>query len=387
MTEQTSVSTPQVAEDVLLARAYLSRVAEPPAVALAGLVAEVGPVEAAQRVQDGWVSEAVAGETGARRVVQRAAADLDAAAAAGARLITPEHAEWPQWPFAAFSLTGQRELAPPLALWVRGPGLLAGLCEQAVAVVGARAATSYGAHVAGDFSAGLADRGFTVVSGAAIGIDGAAHRGALAVEGPTVAVLACGVDRAYPASHQMLLERIAMSGLVVSEYPPGSVPGRHRFLVRNRLIAGMAAGTVVVEAGLRSGAQRTAADASALGRLVMAVPGPVTSGLSAGCHRLVREGAILVTRTEEVLEVVGRLGLDLADPLGSSVARPTDGLDPVAAVVHDALPARAHRDTRWLAMEAGVPIGAVRVALVDLERRGLVEHCDGRWRRPRGEQL
>ena len=387
MTEQMSASAPQVAEDVLLARAYLSRVAEAPAVALAGFVAEVGPVEAAQRVQDGRVSEAVAGETGARRVVRRAAADLDAAAAAGARLITPEHAEWPQWPFAAFSLTGQRELAPPLALWVRGPGLLAGLCEQAVAVVGARAATSYGAHVAGDFSAGLADRGFTVVSGAAIGIDGAAHRGALAVEGPTVAVLACGVDRAYPAAHQMLLERIATSGLVVSEYPPGSVPGRHRFLVRNRLIAGMAAGTVVVEAGLRSGAQRTAADASALGRLVMAVPGPVTSGLSAGCHRLVREGALLVTRTEEVLEVVGRLGLDLADPLGSSVARPTDGLDPVAAVVHDALPARAHRDTRWLAMEAGVPIGAVRVALVDLERRGLVEHCDGRWRRPRGEQL
>jgi DNA processing protein len=387
MTEQMSASTPPVAEDVLLARAYLSRVAEPPAVALAGLVAEIGPVEAAQRVQDGRVSDAVAGETGARRVVRRAAADLDAAAAAGARLITPEHAEWPQWPFAAFSLTGQSELAPPLALWVRGPGLLAGLCEQAVAVVGARAATSYGAHVAGDFSGGLADRGFTVVSGAAIGIDGAAHRGALAVEGPTVAVLACGVDRAYPASHQMLLERIATSGLVVSEYPPGSVPGRHRFLVRNRLIAGMAAGTVVVEAGLRSGAQRTAADASALGRLVMAVPGPVTSGLSAGCHRLVREGALLVTRTEEVLEAVGRLGLDLADPLGSSVARPTDGLDPVAAVVHDALPARAHRDTRWLAMEAGVPIGAVRVALVDLERRGLVEHCDGRWRRPRGEQL
>jgi DNA processing protein len=387
MTEQVSASTPQVREDVLLARAYLSRVAEPPATSLAGLVAEVGPVEAAQRVQHGRVSEAVAGETGARRVVRRAAADLDAAAAAGARLITPEHAEWPQWPFAAFSIAGQRELAPPLALWVRGPGLLAGLCEQAVAVVGARAATSYGAHVAGDFSAGLADRGFTVVSGAAIGIDGAAHRGALAVEGPTVAVLACGVDRAYPAAHQMLLERIVTSGLVVSEYPPGSVPGRHRFLVRNRLIAGMAAGTVVVEAGLRSGAQRTAADASALGRLVMAVPGPVTSGLSAGCHRLVREGALLVTRTEEVLEAVGRLGLDLADPLGSSVARPTDGLDPVAAVVHDALPVRAHRDARWLAMEAGVPIGAVRVALVDLERRGLVEHCEGRWRRPRGEQL
>ncbi len=152
-----------------------------------------------------------------------------------------------------------------------------------------------------------------MVSGAAIGVDGAAHRGALAVDGPTVAVLACGVDRAYPGTHAALLGRIANSGLVVSEYPPGCVPARHRFLVRNRLIAGMAAGTVVVEAGLRSGAQRTAADALALGRLVMAVPGPVTSGLSAGCHRLIRGGALLVTRAEEVLEAVGRIGLDLAD--------------------------------------------------------------------------
>ncbi|NMH78445.1 DNA-processing protein DprA [Pseudonocardia xinjiangensis] len=386
MSEQSPTGVPPVAQDVLLARAYLSRVAEPPAPALARLVAEIGPVEAARRVHEGRVSEPVAGETSARRAVRRAEADLAAAAAAGARLLTPEHAEWPHWPFAAFEVSGRRELAPPLALWVRGPGRLAALCEQSVAVVGARAATGYGSHVAGDVSAGLADRGFTVVSGAAIGIDGAAHRGALGVEGPTVAVLACGVDRAYPAAHQMLLERIAGSGLVVSEYPPGSVPGRHRFLVRNRLIAGMAAGTLVVEAGLRSGAQRTAADATALGRLVMAVPGAVTSGLSAGCHRLIREGALLVTRTEEVLEAVGRLGLDLAETPGSGIERPTDGLDPVAAVVHDALPARAHRETRWLAMEAGVPIGAVRVALVDLERRGLVEHCDGRWRRPRGDE-
>jgi DNA processing protein len=370
-----------VAEEVLLARAYLSRVAEPPAPALVQLVAEVGPVVAAERVRSGRVTEPVAGETGARRGVDRVRADLAAAAAAGARLLTPEHEEWPAWPFAAFAITGLRELAPPVALWVRGPGRLAEMCEQAVALVGARAATGYGNHVAGELGAGLADRAFTVVSGAAIGIDGAAHRGALGTDGPTIAVLACGVDRAYPAAHQVLLERIATSGVVVSEYPPGCVPGRHRFLVRNRLIAGMAAGTVVVEAGLRSGAQRTAADAGALGRLVMAVPGPVTSGLSAGCHRLIRDGALLVTRTEEVLEAVGRLGLDLAEPPGSGIDRPTDGLDPVAGLVHDALPARAPRETRWLAMEAGVPIGAVRVALVALERRGLVEHRDGRWLR------
>jgi DNA processing protein len=368
-------------EQVLLARAYLSRVAEPPAPALAELVAQVGPVEAAARVLDGRVDEQVATETNVRRAVHRPAADLEAAAAAGARLVTPEHPEWPAEAFAAFGAAGSAQLAPPVALWVRGPGRLDELCGHAVAVVGARAATSYGAHVAAELGSGLADRGCTVVSGAAIGIDGAAHRGALGVEGATVAVLACGVDRVYPASHELLLERIAASGLVVSEYPPGGVPGRHRFLVRNRLIAGLAAGTVVVEAGLRSGAQRTASDALSLGRQVMAVPGPVTSAMSVGCHRLVRDGALLVTRSDEVLEAVAPIGEHLAGPPDPGTGRPTDGLGTPAALVHDALPARAARDTRWLALESGVPLGAVRAALVALERRGLVEHCEGRWRR------
>jgi len=367
--------------DVLLARAYLSRVAEPPAAALARFVAELGPVEAANRVARGAVPEPVARETSARRTVDRAAADLDAAWACGARLLTPEHEQWPHWAFAAFAASGRDELAPPVALWVRGPGVLADMCDRSVAVVGARAATGYGTHMAGELARGAADRGFTVVSGAAIGIDGAAHRGALAVDGPTVAVLACGPERAYPVAHEVLLERIAGHGLVVSEYPPGSVPGRHRFLVRNRLIAGMAGGTVVVEAGLRSGAQRTASDARALGRPLMAVPGAATSGLSAGCHRLIRDGAQLVTRVEEVLEAAGRIGVDLADEPAPGPARPTDGLPATAAAVHDALPARAPRETGWISREAAVPIGAVRAAMVDLERRGLVEHCDGRWRR------
>jgi DNA processing protein len=379
--EHPAPSTSGVPPEVLLARAYLSRVAEPPAPALAGLVAEIGAVEAAARVLDGRVDEQVAAETRVRRAVHRPGADLDAAAAAGVSLLTPEHPEWPTEAFAAYGPSGSPQLAPPLALWVRGPARLDELCGFAVAVVGARAATSYGAHVAAELGSGLADRGCTVVSGAAIGIDGAAHRGALGVDGPTVAVLACGADRAYPASHQLLLERIAASGLVVSEYPPGGVPGRHRFLVRNRLIAGLAAGTVVVEAGLRSGAQRTASDALSLGRPVMAVPGPVTSAMSVGCHQLVRDGALLVTRSDEVLEEVAPIGRHLAEPPRSEAARPTDGLTTVAALVHDALPARTARDTRWLALESGVPIGAVRVALVALERRGLVEHREGRWRR------
>jgi DNA processing protein len=426
-------------EEVLLARAYLSRAAEPPAPALAWLAATVGPVEAAARVRAGAVPEEVARETSARRHVERAAEDLAAAAACGARILTPEHSAWPHWAFtalenAAFGRAGadalsdgeipasalvafldtvgpadpdqvgrrgggasgrsllvradvlpaRSDLAPPLALWVRGPGDAAELCDQSAAIVGARAATGYGLHIAGELGAGLAAADFTVVSGAAIGIDGAAHRGALAAGGPSIAVLACSVERSYPAAHEALLGRIAATGLVVSEYPPGSVPARHRFLVRNRLIAALGGGTVVVEAALRSGAQRTAADARALGRPVMAVPGAVTSGPSAGCHRLIREGAVLVTRVEEVLEEVGRIGVHLAEEPTRSGGRPTDGLSPTAARVHDALPARSARGVAWLAMEAGLPPAAVRTALVELTSRGLVEHGGGRWQRTSG---
>lgn len=364
---------------ILRARAYLSRVAEPPAPGLAALVAEVGPVRAAELVRRGAVPERVAVETAARRATDRVDADLAAAAAAGVRLLVPEHRDWPAATLADLAACGVAELAPPVALWVRGPGRLAELCGRAVGVVGARAATGYGMHVAGELGSGLADHGHTVVSGAAVGIDGAAHRGALAVDGPTVAVLACGAERAYPLAHQSLLDRIARTGLVVSEYPPGSVPARHRFLVRNRLIAGLGAGTVIVEAGLRSGSTRTASDAGTLGRPVLAVPGPVTSGTSAGCHRLLREGAVLVTRVEEVLEELAPIGAHLAAQPPSTARRATDPLDPVGRLVHDALPAREARDIGWLAEEAGVPVGAVRVALVELERRGLADHHAGRW--------
>lgn len=367
------------------ARAYLNRVAEPPAAALCELVELLGPVRAARRVAAAEVPDAVAAETAARRDDDRTEADLSTAAALGARLVVPEDDEWPEWSFACFDTPSARDderLRAPLALWVRGPLRLDPVQQHGTAaVVGARAATSYGEHVAAEFGYRLADRGVTVISGAAYGIDGAAHRGALAAEGISVAVQACGLDRVYPAGHVGLVDRIVGRGAVVSEYPPGTRPAKHRFIVRNRLIAALSAGTVVVEAGRRSGARSTAASASALGRIVMAVPGPVTSALSVGCHVLLREtDALLVTRAEEVVEAIGRIGTDLAPPLPAA-PRPTDGLTTELLAVYEALPARAPRHAEQLVRESGVTLQRVRAALPLLELRGLVSCNPDGWRR------
>ncbi|GDY30607.1 DNA-processing protein DprA [Gandjariella thermophila] len=369
-----------------VARAYLLRVAEPPAPALVDFVAEVGPVRAADLVREGRVPGPVADETSARRHLDLGRADLDEAAAVGARLVTPEDEEWPSWPFTALSVAAARGLrggVPPLALWVRGAGGLGEMAERAVAVVGSRAASGYGQHVATEFGHGLASAGVTVVSGAAYGVDGAAHRGAVAAEGPTVAVLACGVDIAYPAGHSTLLGRIAEHGAVVSEYPPGTTPARYRFLVRNRLIAALGGGTVVVEAGARSGARSTAAVSRALGRVLMAVPGPITSATSVGCHELLRSGeAVAVSTVEEIIESTGRLGADLVD-LGAAETRATDGLDGDAARVYDALSTRSGRSPERIAVEAGVPLPRVRALLPTLELGGLAVRCTTGWRRAR----
>ena len=222
---------------------------------------------------------------------------LQQAARVSAQLVLPDDAHW---------LVGVDDLGlhAPLALWWRGiPAALAAL-PNSIALVGARAATSYGEHVAMEASAGLVDRGFAIVSGAAYGIDGMAHRSALASQGLTVAFLAGGVDRFYPSGHDALLTRIAEAGAVVSELPCGAAPTKWRFLQRNRLIAASSAATVVLEAGWRSGSLNTAGHAAALGRPLGAVPGPVTSPTSAGCHRLIREcGAIVVTSADEAAEL------------------------------------------------------------------------------------
>lgn len=370
---------------ILRARAYLTRVAEPPAGPVVRFVDRVGAVEAARRIRAGeGLPDDLDAATAARRGTDRAEADLAALAARGGRLLVPEGPDWPAAAFAFPPSAAQAlpDLVPPLALWARGPASLADAGRRWVSVVGARAATDYGLWVAGDWSASFADAGVPVVSGAALGIDGAAHRGTLAAGGTTVAVLACGIDRPYPAAHTRLLEHVGERGLVVSEYPPGTVPARHRFLVRNRLVAALGGGTLVVEAGARSGAARTALVARLLARAVMVVPGPVTSALSVGCHVLAREpGTVLVGRAADVVEAVGAMGElapDLARPL-----RPTDGLSEAALRVHGETSLHAARGAGRLAHDAGVDPGRVAALLAELEDAGLVEQAGDRWcRRP-----
>ncbi|MFD4192569.1 DNA-processing protein DprA [Amycolatopsis thermoflava] len=381
-------TTPEPVSDKLdaerLARSYLVRVAEPPAPAVVDFVAQHGPVAAAEAIRAGDCPNRVRDETEARRTHDHAQRDLDEGARLGMRLLIPEDDEWPGWPLLSLQLAASRGVqgvAPPLALWVRGQVRFDEATEQAVAIVGARAATGYGEHVAGDFAAALAGQGISVFSGAAYGVDGAAHRGTLFVGGTTVALLGCGLDAGYPAGHVVLLDKIAEhGGLVVSEYPPGTPPARHRFLVRNRLIAALSEGTIVVEAGRRSGARNTATTAGALGKVVMAVPGPVTSALSIGCHELIREsGATLVASVDDVIETVGRPGTPRPEKVRSK--RPTDGLGPDALRVHEALDRREGKSAEQIATEAGVPVARVRALLPALELDEFAVRCESGWRR------
>ncbi|MBX3094411.1 MAG: DNA-processing protein DprA [Cryobacterium sp.] len=218
---------------------------------------------------------------------------LEATQRHGMTIIGPHDSHWP-WRIDAL------KDVTPFVLWAKGDTALL-TADKVTAIVGARAATGYGEHVTMNLAGGLVDQGHVVVSGAAYGIDGMAHRATLAAHGSTVAVMAGGLDRPYPSGHEALYARIVESGLAVSELPPGTAPTKHRFIQRNRIIAAMADVTVVPEAGWRSGSLNTATHAIGLGRPVGAVPGPVTSAASSGTHRLVREhGAALVTNSAEV---------------------------------------------------------------------------------------
>jgi DNA processing protein len=361
-----------------LARAGLSRVVEPGDLAalkaFAGLEAlEIW--ESLQRKASGmerWITRLAEAEP------ER---DLERAAAAGARFVIPGDDEWPEQ-VEVLADAGQltRRAGVPFGLWVRGPANLRQVLARSVAVVGARACSSYGEHVAAELSAGLAENGITVVSGGAYGIDAAAHRGALSGSGVTVAVLACGVDVSYPKTNSALFSRIVADGLVVSELPPGCSPTRLRFLARNRLIAASTLGTVVIEAAVRSGALNSAGWAEQCGRAVLAVPGPITSRMSEGAHLLVRErDAVLVTNVAEIVEAISPLGTHTT-PYPQAPQNPIDHLDHDLRRTLDAVPLVRSVPAARIATTAGLDLETTQECLETLAELSLVQYDDSGWR-------
>lgn len=408
------MTTPEVRS----ARAAWSRIAEPGDSTAGALLRAVGPVDALRWLESlvtpgadagpgAWVPSpatvrrGVAGlcdvlgvdDPGVRRRLASAVArwlpragrvdpahDLANLERLGGRVVVPGDAEWP----AQMDDLGDEA---PVCLWVRGTARVDEVLERSVAVVGARASTGYGERLAAEIAAGLAESGRATVSGGAYGIDAAVHRASVAVDGVTVAFLAGGVDRLYPAGNTELLRAVGeRGGLLLSEVPPGAVPSRVRFLRRNRLIAAAGRATVVVEAAWRSGSLVTARLAAGLGRPVGAVPGPVTSVASAGCHRLMREGvAVCVTDAAEVLELVGAAGEGVADlariesARDLRSAREQDGLDVGARATFDALRPRRPGTVEELARSSGLAPHEVMAALGVLELRGSASRSGGGW--------
>lgn len=351
-------------------------------------------------------------------------AGIATAETVGARFIIPGDKDWPlqlddlgelrpigiwaigRWPPGQTTMVNQAAIADPTVMTDRIVITDSTTMADMVSVVGARACTGYGSYNAGMIASDLASAGLTVVSGAALGIDAAAHRGALAVGRPTVAVLACGIDRVYPRVHETLLRAIAECGAVFSELPPGASPTRFRFLHRNRIIAALGIGTLVVEAARRSGSLVTARLAAELGRVVMAVPGPVTSDQSTGTHELIRDGATLVTGAMEVREACA--SLTVASLIAHKSARETvrstmrsganrtvaeaptrtesssrsEPVDPVEELVAEALPsarAPAGADVLTVARTAGLPPDVVFAALGRLAAVGRAVRAGGGW--------
>lgn len=362
------------------ARMALNCVVEPGEPALAGLLADFTPGELWKLVSTGSGLDGVVGAWRRRAATLGLRQVEGLARRHGLRFVVPEDPEWPEQLAVLDTCEPvQRLRGAPVGLWVAGARHLGESLLRSVSVVGSRASTAYGDRVASDWAAELASGGTTVLSGGAYGIDAAAHRGALAEDGCTVAVLANGLDELYPRAHVGLLGSVRETGVLVSEYPPGEHPTRLRFLARNRLVAALTQATVIVEAAARSGARNTATWAGVCGRPVAAVPGPVWSAQSYTPHRLVREGeAVLVASVAQLLELVG--------PLGEGDERPPqprllDALTPDELAVYEALPARGPRDTGALALRAGVTIPQALAALGSLVQAGFVTaSADGRWK-------
>jgi DNA processing protein len=278
-----------------LARAQLFAAIEGGSVPWYEEISKFGAIEVRDRLVAGEYS--AASKIRERLIQSSGEKVLAEIAKAGAFILTPEDVDWP------ISLNDLA--APPIALLIKGQREYLPDLVNSISIVGTRNPTQYGVRIAGDFGVGVADHEWAVVSGGAIGIDAAAHKGCLVGEGVTVAVLGGGFNRNYPAVHEKLFAEISESGLLISEVMPDVPAIPHRFLTRNRLIAALSKSTVVVEAAFRSGSLRTARDAAEIFRPVMAVPGPINSPTSEGCHRLIAERvAELVSSISEVMELV-----------------------------------------------------------------------------------
>ncbi|MGF3055455.1 DNA-processing protein DprA [Microbacterium sp. YY-01] len=292
----------------------------------------------------------------------------DAVAAANRLKVGVLFPDDPLWPKALDDLGNHA----PHMLWLRGNREVL-TAQTSIAIVGARAATRYGEHAAAEIAGDLASSGITVVSGGAYGIDGVAHRATLGVDGQTVAFLAGGVDRLYPAGHSQLLERIAATGVLVSEVPCGTAPTKWRFLARNRLIGAASNATVVIEAGQRSGSLNTAGHAATLGRPLGAVPGPITSAASAGCHRLLREyDAACIRHAADARELLG---------LSEASGPITTLTDKDVLRLTDALSSRSPRTTEDLARRSGLAVARIQTLLGLLLMQGVVAESHNGWRR------
>jgi len=367
-------------DDERLTRVALSALGEPGDPRLLDAVTRLGPVAVHDLLLSGNTIEELQTDPEARRSAADPERTLAHAADRGLRYVIPGDPEWPvQLDDLATAAPLQSRGGVPIGLWVRGSKRLDQVAGS-VAVVGSRSCTTYGADVAAEIAATLSASGHCVVSGAAYGIDQAGHRGALAGGGGTIAVLACGADRVYPVAHQQLVDHIGTHGAVVSEALPGWSPTQVRFLARNRLIAALTVGTVVVEAAARSGALNTANWATRLNRPVLGVPGPVTSAASEGVHHLIRsQAAVLVTSGADVLEVVGAAGEHLvAEPRGPVRAR--DRLTMRQRQVLDAVPAVRAAPDHSIARTAGLALGDARETLARLAGLGLAEEVGGGWR-------
>ncbi len=350
----------------------LAHVVEPHDEKLQLFIDRVGPLDAIEAIRRGAVPKRDSEGLQARLRTFSFATALRELDKCDARLVFRDSSEWPT---QLDDLKHER----PFALWVVGTPDLRLAALRSISIVGARLCTPYGTFIARDWSARFSDQGWVVISGGALGVDGAAHQGVLSVAGVTLCVLACGVDVAYPRAHESLLASIADSGLLISESPPGSPALRQRFLSRNRIIAALSRGTVVVEAGLRSGTTSTANFVNSVNRPLFAVPGAITSPMSAGCHQLINEGkALLAAGWSDVATMLGdqQMALFAQEP----EPRLIDGLSFMQQQVLDAVPIRTGRSAEELMVATGLSLREVLTALSFLEVGGFVQQDAQVWR-------